>query len=65
MTVELPEKSLGSSNEPKKTWSEHEHEQLVSYVDERARATIDERGLNAEQECRDRALVYILAFSGA
>ncbi len=53
-------------------WGESERHQLLEYVDERARQTLDGRGVGEVDEVhvdrssafRDRALVYVLAFSG-
>ncbi|WP_135304901.1 tyrosine-type recombinase/integrase [Haloarcula amylovorans] len=62
---ELPEQSLGVNDSDEQTWSEHERRQLVAYVDEQAHAAIDEDGLDASRPVRDRAIVYLLAYTGA
>lgn len=45
-------------------WSEGDRKRLVRYVDRRADQALDEQGLDAITELRDRALVYVLAYSG-
>jgi len=65
VTDELPEESLGAAESDTQTWSVEERRQLVDYVDRRAREAIDDRGIEAEAEARDRAIVYLLAYSGA
>ncbi|WP_135306305.1 tyrosine-type recombinase/integrase [Haloarcula amylovorans] len=62
---ELPEQSLAVDDSDEQTWSEHERRQLISYVDEQAHEAIDEDGLDADRPVRDRAVVYLLAYTGA
>lgn len=63
VTNELPDKTLGAPSEGTQTWSEHERQQLLSYADERAHEAIDRDGLDAGRPVRDRALVYLLAYT--
>ena len=65
VTDELPDKTLGQRDGETQTWSEHERRQLIDYVDERAREAIESDGLDAGGPARDRALVYLLAFTAA
>ncbi len=60
---ELPDKGSSSSAD-QQFWSPEQRRSIVSYVDERARDAIDERGTDAFEEVRDRALVCVLAYSG-
>lgn len=62
---ELPPASLGSSGTTQQFWSPRERTQLLRFVDKRAHDAIDQQGSNAVVEVRDRALVYLLAYSGA
>lgn len=62
---ELPDESLGATNSDTQTWSVDERDQLVQYVNERAYRAIEEKGFEAVDEFRDRAVVYLLAYSGA
>jgi len=61
---ELPDESRGDGTKPQ-TWSESERTQLLRFVDARAHEAIDQNGSDAVTQCRDRALVYLLAFTGA
>jgi integrase len=63
ITNELPDKSRGEGKKPQ-TWSESEREEIIRYVDQRAHEAVDNQGSDAVEECRDRALVYLLAFTG-
>jgi len=45
-------------------WSPSERRQLLDYVDRRASKAIDDRGTAAVVELRDKALAYVLAFTG-
>ena len=45
-------------------WTDEARERLFRHVDDRARAAIDERGHDAGTPVRDRALVYLLAYTG-
>jgi integrase len=62
---ELPDASLGANSNRQQFWSPQERTAFVQYVDERAHDAISERGSNAIEEARDRALVYLFAYSGA
>lgn len=61
---ELPTQSSGNDGPDQQFWSPAERAQLTRYVDERAHDAIDERGFDAVEEARDRALVYVIAYSG-
>jgi len=53
--------------ERQQAWSPEQRTALLEYVDEQAREAIDKVGENryeAIKMCRDRALVYLLCFSG-
>ncbi|ELZ96575.1 tyrosine-type recombinase/integrase [Haloferax sulfurifontis] len=45
-------------------WDEESAAALLEFVDDRAHDAIDEKGSDAVAEARDRALVYVLAYSG-
>lgn len=60
----LPAKSLGATDN-QQFWSARERRELCDYADELAREAIEEDGLNANRAVRDRALVFLLAYSGA
>ena len=45
-------------------WSRDDREALLSHLNERAHAAVDQEGLNAIKELRDRALASLLAYSG-
>ena len=45
-------------------WSRADREALLKHLNERAHAAVDERGLDAVKELRDRALASLLAYSG-
>ena len=48
-------------------WSADDRRQLTAFVDEQAREAIDNDGEDREaaiKACRDRALVYLLSYSG-
>lgn len=62
---ERPEPTRSETETKQQTWSERERESLRMYADRRAHEAIDERGMDALEECRDRALVYLLAYTGA
>ncbi|MBX0324287.1 site-specific integrase [Halomicroarcula sp. F13] len=64
VTDKLPERSLGETD-TQQFWSPAERRELCAFADERAREAIDEVGLEARTAARDRALVYILAYTGA
>jgi integrase len=62
----LPEDD-GRKTERQQAWSPEQRTALLEYVDEQAHEAIDEVGENryeAIKVCRDRALVYLLCFSG-
>jgi integrase len=62
---ELPDASLGAGSNRQQFWSPRERTALIRYVDERAHDAISKRGSDAVEEARDRALVYLFAYSGA
>jgi integrase len=45
-------------------WSRADREALLAHVNEQARIAVDEHGLGAIKELRDRALAALLAYSG-
>ena len=45
-------------------WSRENREALLAHLNERAYTAVDERGLSAVKELRDRALASLLAYSG-
>ena len=45
-------------------WSRADREALLTHLNERAHAAVDEEGLSAIKELRDRALASLLAYSG-
>jgi integrase len=59
---ELPE-DIGES-EQQQFWSPDDRLRLLRFVDRRASDAIDEQGFDATTEVRDRAIVYLLAYSG-
>jgi integrase len=59
---ELPE-DIGES-EQQQFWSPDDRVRLLRFVDRRASDAIDEHGFDATTEVRDRAIVYLLAYSG-
>ena len=59
---ELPE-DIGES-EQQQFWSPEDRVRLLRFVDRRASDAIDEQGFDATTEVRDRAIVYLLAYSG-
>jgi integrase len=60
---ELPDRPSTVSG-AQQFWSIDERRQLLDHVDRRASEAIDERGTEAVVELRDKALAYVLAFSG-
>ncbi|ADD07542.1 XerC/D-like integrase (plasmid) [Natrialba magadii ATCC 43099] len=60
---ELPSKNSSNSGD-QQFWSPEQRRTIMGYVDERARTAIDERGTDALEEVRDRALVALLAYAG-
>ncbi|UTF55890.1 hypothetical protein [Natronosalvus rutilus] len=45
-------------------WIVEQRRATVDYIDERVREAIDEKGLDAIEEARGRALITVLAYSG-
>lgn len=45
-------------------WDRESRDRILRYVDDRAYEAIEERGSDALQEARDRAVVYLLAYTG-
>jgi integrase len=45
-------------------WSSDDRRQLLSYADQRVDEALDEQGFDAVEPLRDRALAYVLAYSG-
>lgn len=60
-TAELPEDTSSSSDQ--QFWQPSDRRQLMEYVTDRAATAIDERGMNALVETRDRAIVAVLTYS--
>ncbi|SIS13127.1 Site-specific recombinase XerD [Natronorubrum thiooxidans] len=60
---ELPPRPTKKSGD-QQFWSAADRTALCRYVDDRAHQAVDERGTDAFEELRDRALVYVLAYSG-
>ena len=59
----MPDRSTTQQTE-QQFWTPEQREQILNYVNKRAHDAIDEKGLDAEIEARDRALVAVLAFTG-
>ena len=59
---ELPDKRPRSDRQ--QFWSRTDREALLTHLNERAHAAVDDRGLDAVKELRDRALATLLAYSG-
>jgi integrase len=59
----MPEWSTTQQTE-QQFWTPDQRDQILNYVNERAHDAIEEKGLDAEGEARDRALVAMLAFTG-
>lgn len=59
----MPDRRATSSAD-QQFWSPEQRQTLIRHVDERAHDAIDERGSDALAEVRDRALVYLLGYSG-
>ena len=60
---ELPPRPKKRSGD-QQFWSSEDRKALCRHVDQRAREAIDEKGLDAYDALRDRAFVYVLAYSG-
>ncbi len=57
----------GRKSGDQQAWSAENRRQLTRFVDQQASTTIDNIGVNREaaiKACRDRALVYLLSYSG-
>ncbi|WP_273837952.1 phage integrase SAM-like domain-containing protein [Halococcus sp. PRR34] len=57
----------GHKSGDQQAWSAEDRQQLTTFVDEQAHPAIDEIGEDREatiKACRDRALVYLLSYSG-
>lgn len=52
------------TDERQQTWRREQRRALLSYLDERAREAVAERGTDAYAPLRDRALVALLAYTG-
>ena len=65
-TEPIPD-SGGHKSGDQQAWSAEDRQQLTTFVDEQAGTAIDDVGENREaaiKACRDRALVYLLSYSG-
>lgn len=60
---ELPDRPNTESGS-QQFWSPEDRDALISYVDGQAAEAVDEDGLQAVAILRDRALAYVLAYSG-
>lgn len=60
-TAELPKDTSSSSDQ--QFWQPDDRRQLMEHVTDRATSAIDERGMDAVAETRDRAIVAILTYS--
>jgi integrase len=57
----------GHKSGDQQAWSAEDRQQLTTFVDEQASTVIDDVGTDREtaiKACRDRALVYLLSYSG-
>ena len=59
---ELPDKRPRSDRQ--QFWNRSDRETLLTYLNEQAHAAVDDQGLDAVKELRDRALAALLAYSG-
>jgi integrase len=59
----MPERSA-SQRSQQQFWTPDQRTQILNYINKRAHDAIDEKGLDADGESRDRALVAVLAFTG-
>jgi integrase len=59
---ELPDKRPRSDRQ--QFWNRSDRETLLTYLNEQAHAAVDNQGLDAVKELRDRALAALLAYSG-
>src|SRR5699024_3120207 len=65
-TEPIPDDGVHKSGD-QQVWSAEDRQQLTSFVDEQASIAIDDVGGDREaaiKACRDRALVYLLSYSG-
>ena len=62
-TEPLPEND-GRRSGDQQAWTDEHRSLITRHVDERAHAAADERGRDAIKAFRDRALVYVLCYSG-
>ena len=64
-TEPLPEDDDGSVRD-QQTWSQHQRDTITSYTDHLVSQALDDvdRAADAVKQLRDRAFVYVLAFSG-
>jgi integrase len=60
---EMPPRAKKKSGD-QQFWSAADRKALVRYADQRAHEAVDGKGFDALEELRDRALVYVLAYSG-
>ncbi|WP_340100559.1 hypothetical protein [Salinibaculum salinum] len=60
----LPDKEARRKEQRQQTWLPDERRAILLFVDDRAHEAIDEDGSAALGPVRDRALVYLLAYSG-
>lgn len=61
---ELPDRPAKKSGD-QQFWTPQDRRELLRYADKQAHDAVDEKGKAALQEQRDRALAYVLAYSGA
>ncbi|MFC4540369.1 tyrosine-type recombinase/integrase [Halosolutus amylolyticus] len=59
----LPEND-GRRSGDQQAWTDKDRTRITRYVDERAHNAVDEKGFDAIREFRDRAIVYVLCYSG-
>ena len=59
----MPERSASQQSQ-QQFWTPDQRTQILNHVNKRAHDAIDEKGLDAKVEARDRALVAVLAFTG-
>ena len=59
----LPEND-GRRSGDQQAWTDEHRRRITRHVDERAHDAADEKGFGAIKEFRDRALVYVLCYSG-
>ncbi|UHQ95054.1 tyrosine-type recombinase/integrase [Haloterrigena alkaliphila] len=59
----LPEND-GRRSGDQQAWTDEHRRLITRYVDRRAHEAADEKGFDAIREFRDRALVYVLCYSG-